>query len=445
VFDSAKAIAALRSALATSPDNAQLREHLADMLLATGDAQGAEIQYRYLVDTHADSLSSRLGLAKALFALGRHDACAKIVDVMQDEPACPPEATLLYARVKALSGDWERAAAAYRAAVDGDAALADPSFETSLAEHVTQGQSIPIPAAAALIPPESPDVPGIVEKPTITFADVGGMTDVKQEIRMKLLMPMAHPEVYKAYGKTVGGGLLMYGPPGVGKTYLARATAGESKSAFISVGINDILNMWLGNSERHLHGFFDHARKSAPCVLFFDEIDALGASRTNAGAASRPLVNQFLAELDGVRDSNEGVFVVGATNAPWQLDTAFRRPGRFDRIIFVPPPDLEARADILRVMCQGKPTETIDFAAIAKRTDGFSGADLKAIVDLAIDARLRDAVEQQIIKPLTTRDLTDALGKVKPSTREWFATAKNYAVYSNESGIYDDILKYLRQ
>jgi SpoVK/Ycf46/Vps4 family AAA+-type ATPase len=139
------------------------------------------------------------------------------------------------------------------------------------------------------------------------------------------------------------------------------------------------------------------------------------------------------------------VFVVGATNAPWQLDTAFRRPGRFDRIIFVPPPDLEARADILRVMCQGKPTETIDFATIAKRTDGFSGADLKAIVDLAIDARLRDAVEQQIIKPLTTRDLTDALGKVKPSTREWFATAKNYAVYSNESGIYDDILKYLRQ
>jgi SpoVK/Ycf46/Vps4 family AAA+-type ATPase len=445
VFDSAKAIAALRSALAASPDNVQLREHLADMLLASGDAQDAAIQYRHLVDTQAGSNSSRLGLAKALFALGRYDGCAEIVGALQDEPACPPEATLLYARVKALSGDWERAASAYRAAIEGDASLADPTFETSLREHASQEERIPIPAAAELMQPESSDDPGIVEKPAITFADVGGMSDVKQEIRMKLLMPMTHPEVYKAYGKTVGGGLLMYGPPGVGKTYLARATAGESKSAFISVGINDILNMWLGNSERHLHAFFEQARKSAPCVLFFDEIDALGASRTTAGAASRPLVNQFLAELDGVRDSNEGVFVVGATNAPWQLDTAFRRPGRFDRIIFVPPPDLEARADILRVMCQGKPAETIDFAAIAKRTDGFSGADLKAVVDIAIDARLRDAVEQQIIKPMTTRDLSDALAKVKPSTREWFATAKNYAVYSNESGIYDDILKYLRQ
>jgi transitional endoplasmic reticulum ATPase len=284
-----------------------------------------------------------------------------------------------------------------------------------------------------------------IERPKITFKDVGGMEKVKEEIRLKIIHPLAHPELYKAYGKSIGGGILMYGPPGCGKTYLARATAGEIKASFIAVGINDVLDMWIGNSERNLHELFEQARSHTPCVLFFDEVDALGASRGDMRQhAGRQLINQFLAEMDGVKTSNEGVLILAATNAPWHLDSAFRRPGRFDRILFVPPPDLEARAAILRLQTRGKPLEEIDYQHAAKKTDHFSGADLKAVVDVAIEGKLQDAMKSGVPKPITTKDLVAAAGSLKPTTKEWFATARNYALYSNQGGIYDDILQHLK-
>jgi transitional endoplasmic reticulum ATPase len=269
------------------------------------------------------------------------------------------------------------------------------------------------------------------------------MDALKEEIRLKIIYPLTHLEMFKAYGKSVGGGILMYGPPGCGKTHLARATAGEVKAGFIAVGIHDVLDMWIGNSERNLHGIFDQARRNAPCVLFFDEVDALGASRSDMKtSAGRHLINQFLAELDGVKASNDGVLILGATNAPWHLDSAFRRPGRFDRILFVPPPDAPARAAILRLLLRGKPVEDIDYETVARKCDGFSGADLKAVVDLTIETKLKAAMKSGVPSPIRTKDLLAALGK--PTTREWFATAKNYALYSNQGGAYDDILKYLK-
>ena len=160
--------------------------------------------------------------------------------------------------------------------------------------------------------------------------------------------------------------------------------------------------------------------------------------------AGRQLINQFLAEMDGVKTSNEGVLILAATNAPWHLDSAFRRPGRFDRILFVPPPDLEARAAILRLQTRGKPLEDIDYEHAAKKTDHFSGADLKAVVDVAIEGKLQDAMKSGVPKPLTTKDIVAAAGTLKPTTKEWFATARNYALYSNQGGIYDDILQHLK-
>jgi SpoVK/Ycf46/Vps4 family AAA+-type ATPase len=284
-----------------------------------------------------------------------------------------------------------------------------------------------------------------LERPRITFADVGGMDTLKEEIRMKIIHPLKHPEIYKAYGKTIGGGILMYGPPGCGKTYLARATAGEISAGFLAVGVSQVLDMWIGSSERNLHELFDQARASRPSVLFFDEVDALGASRSDMRqSAGRHLINQFLAELDGVQHSNEGVLMLAATNAPWHLDPAFRRPGRFDRIIFVPPPDAPARAEIVRVLVQGKPAENIDFDYVSKKTEGFSGADLKAVIDTAVEAKLSEAMKTGVPKPLTSKDLAAAARTIKPSVKEWFATARNYAVYSNQAGLYDDILKYLK-
>jgi SpoVK/Ycf46/Vps4 family AAA+-type ATPase len=203
--------------------------------------------------------------------------------------------------------------------------------------------------------------------------------------------------------------------------------------------------MWIGNSEKNLHEIFELARQNTPCVLFIDEIDALGASRSDMKQSSgRSLINQFLQELDGVETNNDGVLIMGATNAPWNLDSAFRRPGRFDRIIFVPPPDAEGREAILRLKLAGKPTDAPDLRKVARKTDHYSGADLDALIDIAIEEKLEASFADGVPKPLGTNDLLRAAGRHRPSTQEWFATARNFALYANDAGLYDDILAYLK-
>ena len=161
-------------------------------------------------------------------------------------------------------------------------------------------------------------------------------------------------------------------------------------------------------------------------------------------SAGRQVINQFLSELDGVNTSNEGVLVLAATNAPWHLDAALRRPGRFDRVIFVPPPDVEARAAILQILLAGKPTDKIDYGRLARQTEDFSGADLRGAIDVAVENKLREAMRTGAVAPVRTNDLLDVIKTIHPTTKEWFATARNYAIYSNQSGLYDDILGYLK-
>ncbi len=283
------------------------------------------------------------------------------------------------------------------------------------------------------------------KKSNIKFDDVGGMQKVKEEIDLKIIKPLLHKDLYKAYGKKIGGGILLYGPPGCGKTHIAKATAGEIDANFINIGINDILDMWLGNSEKNLHEIFETARRHKPCVIFIDEIDALGANRNDINkTAGRTVINQFLAELDGINSDNDGILVLGATNAPWYIDPAFRRPGRFDRIIFVAPPDEEARKNIFQIQLKEKPVEKIDFKTLSKKTANFSGADIMSSIDIAIENKLQESFKDGIPKPLNTKDISRAISKMKPSTKEWFSSAKNYALYANDSGLYDDILKYLK-
>jgi SpoVK/Ycf46/Vps4 family AAA+-type ATPase len=284
-----------------------------------------------------------------------------------------------------------------------------------------------------------------MEKPAIKFEDVGGMKRVKEEIAIKIIQPLQKPDLYKAFGKKIGGGILLYGPPGCGKTYIAKATAGEINAKFINIGLHDILDMWIGNSEKNLHEIFEMARRNTPCVLFFDEVDAIGASRSDLKqSAMRHVINQFLAELDGAESDNDGVLILAATNAPWSVDAAFRRPGRFDRIIFVEPPDETAREEIFKSQLKDKPVADVDTRKIAAAATDYSGADIKAVIDIAIEDKLRESMSKGVIQPIGTKDLLKAVKQHKATTLEWFSSARNYALYANEAGLYDDILKYLK-
>ncbi|SDF45824.1 ATP-binding protein [Pseudonocardia oroxyli] len=282
------------------------------------------------------------------------------------------------------------------------------------------------------------------ERPAVRLADVGGMEQVKERLELSFLGPMRNPEMAKAFGKSASGGLLLYGPPGCGKTFLARAVAGELGASFTEIGIADVLDMWVGASERNLKAVFDDARRRAPHVLFFDEVDALGQKRSHLTHSSslRNTVNTLLAEMSG---DNDGVYVLGATNHPWDIDSALRRPGRFDRMVLVLPPDEGARAAILRRHLEKRPVEGIDLGKLVKATEHFSGADLAHLVETAAERALADSMRSGQVRPLTMKDLQAALKEVQPSTGPWFATARNVALFANHDGSYDDLAAYLKK
>ena len=439
--------APLREALRVSPENVPLRAHLAAQLLAAGRAGEAEAEYRRALALSPDSADLALGLGEAFLAGGKTAEAAVTFEALAGQPGRPARALLGWARALHAEGDDAEAARRYRQAVDEDEALEDLAFADALGlgSSDDEGPAFRVGgrARSAAGPPEAPAAPD-AERPTVTFADVGGMEALKEEVRRKIIYPLERPELYAAYGKRPGGGLLLYGPPGCGKTHLARATAGEVRAAFLPVGLHDVLDMWVGQSEKRLHGLFEAARAQAPCVLFFDEVDALGASRSDLRqSGGRHVINQFLAELDGVDADNEGVLVLAATNAPWHLDPAFRRPGRFDEVVFVPPPDRAARAEVLALLLRDRPTARLDLDAVAKKTARFSGADLKAVVENAVDQKLEEALRTGTPAPITTKDLAKAAARRKPTTADWFASARNHALYANESGLYDDVLAYL--
>jgi SpoVK/Ycf46/Vps4 family AAA+-type ATPase len=435
-------IRALRTAVDAAPDNVALRKVLADLYLDRGLEAEAEAEYAQIVKRAPSDQAARLGLARAYHRQGRHAAALAEVEAVLAAGSPPPEAHALHARLLVETGRGADAFAELTKALDTPrAATPEPADAHPDGDGDDEDDAPRSPERT----PSRDAGPVDLERPMVDFSDVGGMEPVKEQIRAKIILPITHPELYAAYGKSAGGGVLMYGPPGCGKTHLARATAGEVKATFLAVGISDILDMYIGESERKLHEIFEHARSHTPCVLFFDEVDALGANRSDLRASGgRTLVNQFLDEMDGVRSNNRGVLVLAATNAPWHLDPAFRRPGRFDRLIFVPPPDAAARAIILEILLRGKPNEGIDLQAVAKATEHFSGADLKGVIDAAVERKLEQAVKSGALEPLRQKDLGTAAKGVTPSTREWFATARNYVLFANQGGLYDAVRDYLK-
>lgn len=432
-----------------------LRRQYAKLLTKRGRITDAEKVYREGLELAPQSEQMKLGLAECYQKLGKTSAALVIAEELLQKPDCPGEVYLLYTYLLIAKGQLDQAACAYQNAVRRQPELASDELEQTLGieqhpqtpwhdedEDVDEEGRIRMRAGEQAL---DDALPVEMEKPKITFSDVGGMDDLKEQIRLKIIEPMRNPDLYKAYGKAVGGSILMYGPPGCGKTHLARATAGHVDAEFLPVGIHDVLDMYIGNSEQKLHMLFESARRHSPCIMFFDEVDALGASRSDMRqSAGRHLINQFLSELDGIVSNNEGILILAATNAPWHLDPAFRRPGRFDRLLFVPPPDEPARLAILEVLLRNKPLENIDYGKVAKVTQKFSGADLKLLVAQTIENKLQEALKKGTPSPISTKDLLQTAKTIKPSTDQWFSSAKNYAMYANEGGVYDDILNYMK-
>ena len=406
-------LASIAALLEQDAGNAALRLHLADLLLANGQPADA--------------------LAHAVIVLGARPDDVQALD--------------LAARAADAAGD--------RAKADGYHRLADalrPPMPTPPASSPTplSPSDAPSPGRTALRLVEgnrpSAEAEADVQAPSVTLRDVAGMEAVKHRLNLAFLAPLRNPELRRTFGKSLRGGLLLYGPPGCGKTFIARATAGELGAKFMSVGISDVLDMWLGQSEQNLRSYFETARRQAPCVLFFDEVDALGRKRSlMRHSAGSGVISQFLAELDGLQSDNRGVFVLAATNHPWDVDSALRRPGRLDRMLLVLPPDVTAREAILRAHCRDRPVAPdVDLASVAARLEDYSGADVAHLCEAAAELALEESLTAPDVRPMTGAHFKRALKDVRPSIRAWLETAKNHALFANDGGVYDDLLEYLR-
>jgi SpoVK/Ycf46/Vps4 family AAA+-type ATPase len=213
----------------------------------------------------------------------------------------------------------------------------------------------------------------------------------------------------------------------------------------MTISITDILSKWLGESEKHLHQLFEQARRRTPTVIFIDEVDAIGGSRSSASSSMAPIVNVLLTEMDGVAAKNENLMVLAATNTPWRVDDALRRPGRFDRILFVPPPDAPAREAILKIHLRDLPAEKIDLGKLAQMTNRFSGADLRAAVERASEKAIYQEMQTGRETKLTQSLLVEVIKEMNPSTTEWLETARSYASYANRSGLYDDLVEFFEK
>lgn len=289
----------------------------------------------------------------------------------------------------------------------------------------------------------------VVEVPNVTWEDVGGLEGVKRELKETVQYPVEHPEKFKKFGMSPSKGVLFYGPPGCGKTLLAKAIANECQANFISIKGPELLTMWFGESEANVREIFDKARQAAPCVLFFDELDSIararGSSAGDAGGAGDRVINQILTEMDGM-GAKKNVFIIGATNRPDIIDPAILRPGRLDQLIYIPLPDAPSRIAILKANLKNSPiAKDVDLEFLAEKTNGFSGADLTEICQRACKLAIRESIEKDIELQRQRQEKggdameTEGEDPVPEITRAHFEEAMAYARRSVSD---NDIRKY---
>ena len=458
-------IESLTRAVEATPDDVRLRTHLAELLIGIG--RGAEaVTHCAIALQHAPTDdAARALMARALSPQARQTPAEQaasmleepVTDVSTSAAGAPQKEEAPSEAVATPPAPESPEAPEFNSSTTSDGT---GNFDWRRAEEDLGGPAAPFVSSRPSEPSGSdsplsePRLVGTdgdpadweVERAGVRLADVGGMTEVKNRLEASFLAPLRNPELRRLYGKSLRGGLLLYGPPGTGTTFIARAIAGEMAAGFLSVTISDILDPYIGNSEANLHNVFQQARDHAPCVLFLDELDAIGMKRSlSRNSSMRSTVNQLLEELDGVGSNNEGVYLLAATNAPWDIDPALRRPGRLDRTLLVLPPDEPARAAILHTHLRERPVEGIDLQALARVTDGLTGADLSHVCDSAAEKALLDSVRTGRPRLMNMQDMDAALKEVRPSTGPWFETARAVVEYSDASGEYEDLRKWMKR
>jgi AAA+ superfamily predicted ATPase len=437
----------LRNAVNAMPDDVPLRLHLATMLLRAGQRDEAVRHLGAVLQRDPGNAEAMRMLTSPAEVSGPPASPPADVDGSSERARGSAPPATGPSPVQDAPGDAARTSGAGGVGGAGDAGPGD-NYDWSQAEDelsdvlpamfVGEAGSV----SAGLDEARAYDA----EHTGLTLADVAGLDEVKKRLEAAFLAPMRNPELRKLYGKSLRGGLLLYGPPGCGKTFIARAVAGELGARFITVSFADLIDMFVGRSERNIHELFEVARRNAPCVVFLDEVDAIGQKRSQLrNTPMRSAVNQLLLELDDVASDNTGVFLLAATNHPWDVDSALRRPGRFDRTLLVLPPDGRAREGVFRYHLRDRPVAGIDLAKLSKLTDGYSGADIAHICETAAERALLDSVQRGEPRLIGQADLEAAVGEVRPSLGTWFETARNVALFANEGGAYDDLVAYLRK
>ncbi|MDE1871522.1 MAG: AAA family ATPase [Candidatus Micrarchaeota archaeon] len=283
-------------------------------------------------------------------------------------------------------------------------------------------------------------------KSDVRFDDVIGLEKVKRYLQENVVLAIKKPELFKKYGKKLGLGLLLYGPPGTGKTYIVRAIAGEAGANVIIARVNQIVDMYTGNTEKNLHAIFEQARKNTPCIIFFDELDALGVKRGGDepgggnSSALRLAVNQFLVEMSGVESNPEGIYVIGATNNPWDIDPALKRSGRFGDSVYIKPPSYKDRRNLFKYYTRNKPIGNLNYGRLARATMGYSPADIERVADKAAMLPLLHEYTLNMSREYSMKDVLSILRDKDysgSSLDEWYAMVKKDVITKTEVQIID--------
>jgi SpoVK/Ycf46/Vps4 family AAA+-type ATPase len=397
-----------------TPDDVPLRLHLAELLLDVGKVEEAVTHVAAALQREPNSIDARALMGRAMAGqAGPPVPAVSRQGMHRDEPTDRYTFNFKF--------NWEEA-------------------ESQFAD-VTQPWRIDPGTKPLVVKP-----PYEVELATVRLSDIAGMAEVKRRLDSTFLAPLRNPDLRRKYGPSLRSGLLLYGPPGCGKTLLARAIAGEIGARFLAISLSELLDRWPGSAERNLHLVFAAARRAAPCVLFIDELDALDRkrSRSSGAGSARAVLNQLLGEMDGTQQNNEGLSVLAAAEAPWEILPTMFAAGRFDRTLLVLPPDALAREAVLRQHLRDRPVSGVLAGELAKRTKDYSSADLALLCENAAERALRDSARNGKTRMIDIRDFEAALAAVRPSVGAWLTMARNGPKPAGVDAGYEELQHYLK-